>query len=146
MKIYLDNCCFNRPFDNQLEIKIRLETEAKLYIQYLIQKKKLQIVWSYILDFENSKNPFEERKQQIERWKIFAVEDIEENDTILAIGRKLEKIGLKKIDALHIACAIYAKCNYFITTDKVILKKAKRIKEIIVIDPINFIREALNAY
>jgi len=146
MKIYLDNCCFNRPFDNQLEIKIRLETEAKLYIQYLIQKKKLQIVWSYILDFENSKNPFEERKQQIERWKIFAVEDIEENDTILAIGRKLEKIGLKKIDALHIACAIYAKCNYFITTDKGILKKAKRIKEIIVIDPINFIREALNAY
>ena len=146
MKIYLDNCCFNRPFDNQLEIKIRLETEAKLYIQYLIQKKKLQIVWSYILDFENSKNPFEERKQQIERWKIFAVEDIEENDTILAIGRKLEKIGLKKIDALHIACAIYAKCNYFITTDKGLLKKAKRIKELIVIDPINFIREALNAY
>ena len=146
MKIYLDNCCFNRPFDNQLDIKIRLETEAKLYIQYLIQKKKLQIVWSYILDFENSKNPFEERKQQIERWKIFAVEDIEEKDAILAIGRKLEKIGLKKIDALHISCAIYAKCNYFITTDKGILKKAKRIKELIVIDPINFIREALNAY
>ena len=67
MKIYLDNCCLNRPFDNQLDIKIRLETEAKLYIQYLIKKKKLQIVWSYILDFENSKNPFEERKQQIER-------------------------------------------------------------------------------
>jgi predicted nucleic acid-binding protein len=139
MKIYLDNCCLNRPFDNQLDIKIRLETEAKLYIQYLIQKKKLQIVWSYILDFENSKNPFEERKQQIERWKIFAVEDIEENDTIL-------KIGLKKIDALHIACAIYAKCNYFITTDKGILKKAKRIKELIVIDPINFINEVLDAY
>ena len=125
MKIYLDNCCLNRPFDNQLDIKIRLETEAKLYIQYLIQKKKLQIVWSYILDFENSKNPFEERKQQIERWKIFAVEDIEENDTILTIGQKLEKIGLKKIDALHIACAIYA---------------------IIVIDPVNFISEVLDAY
>ena len=56
------------------------------------------------------------------------MEDIEENDAILAIGRKLEKIGLKKVDALHISCAIYAKCNYFITTDKGILKKAKRIK------------------
>jgi len=83
---------------------------------------------------------------KIERWKIFAVEDIEENDTILTIGQKLEKIGLKKIDALHIACAIYAKCNYFITTDKGILKKAKRIKELIVIDPINFISEVLDAY
>ncbi len=146
MKVYLDNCCFNRPFDNQLDIKIRLETEAKLYIQHFIKTGKLQLIWSYILDFENSKNPFEERKWYIERWKMFAVEDIEENATILAIGRKLEKLGLKKIDALHIACAIYAKCNYFITTDKGILKKAKRIKEIIVIHPINFIMEVLDAY
>ena len=41
MRIYLDNCCFNRPFDNQTDIKIRLETEAKLYIQQLIIEKKL---------------------------------------------------------------------------------------------------------
>ncbi len=126
MKIYLDNCCFNRPFDNQLGIRIRLETEAKLHIQQLIRSKKFQLVWSYILDFESSKNPFEERKRQIERWKLFAVEDIEENDTILAIGRKLERFGLKKIDALHVACVIYAKCDYFITTDKGVLKKQKR--------------------
>ncbi len=147
MKIYLDNCCFNRPFDTQLDIKIRLETEAKLYIQQLIKNRKLQLVWSYILDFENSKNPFEERKRQIERWKIFAVEDIEENDFILKIGKKLEELGLKKIDSLHVACAVYAKCDYFITTDKGILKKAKKINEIFITDPINFIREeVLNAY
>ncbi|MFO7884916.1 MAG: hypothetical protein R6U68_08850 [Desulfobacteraceae bacterium] len=33
MKIYLDNCCFNRPFDDQTSLRIRLETEAKLDIQ-----------------------------------------------------------------------------------------------------------------
>ena len=33
MKIYLDNCCFNRPFDEQSWIRIMLETEAKLRIQ-----------------------------------------------------------------------------------------------------------------
>jgi hypothetical protein len=33
MRIYLDNCCFNRPFDNQTQLKIHLETEAKLFIQ-----------------------------------------------------------------------------------------------------------------
>ena len=146
MKIYLDNCCFNRPFDNQSNITIRLETEAKLYIQQFIQEKKLQIVWSYILDFENSKNPFEERKLKIERWKAFAIEDIKENDTILSIAKQIEKTGLKKIDALHIACAIYAGCNYFITTDKGILKKSKAIKEIFVTDPITFVREVLDAY
>ncbi len=112
----------------------------------LIKNKKIQLVWSYILDFESSKNPFEERKQQIERWKLFAVEDIEENNSILRIAQKLEKISLKKIDTLHIACAIYAKCDYFITTDKGILKKAKKVNEIVITDPINFIREVLDAY
>ena len=70
MKVYLDN----------------LETEAKLYIQQLIIQKKMQLVWSYILDFENSKNPFEERKRKIERWKFLAVEDVEENAEILSIA------------------------------------------------------------
>ena len=33
MKLYLDNCMFNRPFDDQSNIKILLESEAKLKIQ-----------------------------------------------------------------------------------------------------------------
>ena len=49
------------------------------------------------------------------------------------------------MDCLHVACAIYSKCDYFITTDKGILKKSKKIKEIIIIDPINFIRELEDA-
>ncbi len=30
MRIYLDNYCFNRPFDDQSQIRINLEAEAKL--------------------------------------------------------------------------------------------------------------------
>lgn len=33
MRIYLDNCCFNRPYDDQSQFKIRIESEAKLAIQ-----------------------------------------------------------------------------------------------------------------
>ena len=33
MRVYLDNCCYNRPFDDQAQLRIRLETEAKLEIQ-----------------------------------------------------------------------------------------------------------------
>lgn len=44
MKIYLDNCCFNRPYDDQTQIRISLETQAKLYIQDLVKKKKLGVV------------------------------------------------------------------------------------------------------
>lgn len=40
MRVYLDNCSFNRPFDEQKQIKIQLETEAKLDIQSDILKGK----------------------------------------------------------------------------------------------------------
>ena len=50
MRIYLDNCCFNRPFDDQKQLRIRIEAEAKLNIQENIRAGKLELVWSYILD------------------------------------------------------------------------------------------------
>ena len=62
MKVYLDNCCLNRPFDDQTQLRIRLESEAKLKVQEEIRAGKLQLAWSYILDYENRKNPFQERR------------------------------------------------------------------------------------
>ena len=79
MKIYLDNCLFNRPFDEQSHIRIRIETEAKLAIQEEIRRGTYQLIWSYILDYENRKNPFRERQEQIMKWKKYAITDIEEN-------------------------------------------------------------------
>ena len=64
MLIYLDNCSFNRPFDDQKQIRIRIETEAKLYIQENIVSGKFQLAWSYILEFENEANPFPEKKKR----------------------------------------------------------------------------------
>ena len=34
MRIYLDMCCFNRPYDDQTQPRIRIETEAKVVIQH----------------------------------------------------------------------------------------------------------------
>jgi hypothetical protein len=33
LRVYLDNCSFNRPFDDQMQLKVILETEAKQFIQ-----------------------------------------------------------------------------------------------------------------
>ena len=62
MKVYLDNCCLNRPFDDQTQLRIRLESEAKLKVQEEIRAGKLQLAWSYILDYENRKNPLQESR------------------------------------------------------------------------------------
>jgi len=143
MKIYLDNCCFNRPFDDQSNLRIRLEAEAKLKIQEETRNGMFELIWSYILDYENSKNPFKERREQIAKWRKYAVEDVVESQEVLGVARMLQEQGLKIIDSLHLACAIQASSDYFLTTDDGILKKATLIPRIKVTDPIGFIKEVL---
>ncbi len=141
MKIYLDNCCFNRPYDDQSHLRIRLEAEAKMKIQEDIRKGDFKLVWSYILDYENEKNPFRERREQISKWKKYAIADIIESKTVLELAGTLLDKGIRKIDSLHIACAIQAGADYFLTTDDGILKKARLVEQIHVADPIGFIKE-----
>ena len=124
--------------------RIRLESEAKLKIQEEIRAGKFQLAWSYILDYENNKNPFRERKIRINGWKKYAAQSIEASADLLEKANSLNRIGLQKIDSLHIACAFLSECEYFLTTDDKILKRANKISDIIVTDPIVFIKEILS--
>ena len=58
MRVYLDNCCYNRPFDDQTQLKVRLETEAKLFVQQLMRAGAVEYVWSDMLANEVA-NPLE---------------------------------------------------------------------------------------
>ncbi|MCP4698233.1 MAG: type II toxin-antitoxin system VapC family toxin [Gammaproteobacteria bacterium] len=138
MRVYLDNCCFNRPFDDQSFLAIRLETEAKLDIQEKIKTGRLSLGWSYILDYENNANPFMERRMEIQTWKELADAFVEETPEILADMDSMILVGLKSVDALHVACAVALRCESFLTVDKGILKKAAAIPAVNVINPINF--------
>jgi len=139
-RLYLDNCCFNRPYDDQSVLKNYLEAEAKIYIQKEILQKNYELAWSYIMDYEISFNPFSERKIQILKWKNLAIVDINESNEVTGIANEIieKNINIKPKDALHLSCAIKAECNFFITTDTKILNKA--IQNIIITDPIDFIR------
>ena len=139
MKIYLDNCCFNRPYDDQSHIRIRLESEAKLKIQEDIRNGDIQLVWSYILDYENGKNPFRERREQIAKWRKYATYDVVESESVLKLASILFEKGIRKMDSLHVACAVDASADFFLTTDDGILKKAALVEQIHVTDPIGFI-------
>ena len=144
MIIYLDNCCFNRPFDDQQQLRIRLEAEAKLRIQEAVRSGDLELAWSYILDFENESNPFLDRRERTREWRRYAKTDCVENLAIKSMAESLRQKGLRKIDALHVACAIHAGCDYFITTDDRILNKSETINDITIDDPIGFIKKELS--
>ncbi|MCK4765053.1 MAG: PIN domain protein [Candidatus Aminicenantes bacterium] len=139
MRIYLDNCCFNRPFDDQRQVKIKLESEAKLFVQARIAEHQIHLVWSYILDYENDFNPFKERRDSIRKWKKYAVVDIEETGWIIKKARTITNLGVKSKDSLHVACAVASKCDYFLTTDVRLINKLKNFQELAVINPLSFI-------
>ena len=138
MKIYLDNSVLNRPFDNQSIPKIRLETIALFYILELIEKKKVKLVNSSIIEYENSKNPFIERKLWIE--KIFSKATIYQKITpeIKKLAKEIEKQRISPLDSLHLSSAIASKVDYFITCDYTLVKRYKN--KLQVINPIDFIQ------
>ena len=137
IKIYLDNCCFNRPYDDQTQMKVAIETLAKLHIQELVLKREIDIVWSYVLKFENSQNIFEAKRATIARWEKISVQFIGKSDKITDLARQISSTGIQPVDALHIACAITAHCDYLITVDNRMLKHKN--DKIIICNPIDFI-------
>ncbi|BAP57933.1 hypothetical protein THII_3636 [Thioploca ingrica] len=131
---------FNRPFDDQKQIRIRLESEAKLYLQEPIKVGNLKLVWSYMMDFENEQNPFAERREAIKRWKKWALVDVSETAALLDQANRLITLGLNGKDALHVASAIEGQAQYFLTTDDKMMKKLLGFNKIQVISPIEFIK------
>jgi predicted nucleic acid-binding protein len=144
MLLYLDNCCFNRPFDDQKQIRIRIETEAKLYIQENIVLGQFKLAWSYMLDYENNANPYYERKETIKNWKKHSVIDTNQTEDIILLANKLHNTGIKSKDALHVACATIMNCTYFITTDINLLKKLRNFEKIKALNPVEFINHLEN--
>jgi predicted nucleic acid-binding protein len=136
IKMYLDNCVYNRPYDDQIQPKVAIETLAKLHIQELVLKREIDIVWSYILKFENSRNVFAAKRAAIAQWEKISVSFVQKSDSVTALARHIAASGMKPVDSLHIACAITAQCNYLITVDKRMLKYQDN--RIIICNPVDF--------
>ena len=142
LKIYLDNCCYNRPYDDQSQVRVSLESQAKLYIQRQIVARRLELVSSYVLLSENLANPVKSKRENIRDFidansAIFVSSANE--DKIDMKAEEIMRTGIKYADACHVACAILAGCESFITTDKRLLKY--QTDEIRMLNPVNFVSE-----
>ena len=139
IKVYLDTCCYNRPYDDQTQLRINLEAQAKLFIQKRIVDGKLELIYSFISVYENSQNPYSIRKNAISDFFSNASIYISEDNVNVIKQRASEimKTGIKTKDALHISCAIEGKADYFITTDIRLLKYSS--DEVKIINPIDLI-------
>lgn len=124
MKIYLDVCCINRPFDDQNQDRIRMESEAVLAIL-----KRCLIDWTLMgseaIDYEISRIPDAERRRKLERIASISIEKILVDEAIAARALEIENLGLGGVDALHVSCA--ERCaDVMLTTDDEIIRAALR--------------------
>jgi predicted nucleic acid-binding protein len=129
--IYLDVCCFNRPFDNQAQERIRLESEAVAAILTRCQRGEWQLVGSEAIDIELKGVSDDERKKQIQLWIASAKAKIPIAEQIETRGLELIEIGFKDFDAFHIACAEAGKADILLTTDDRMLRLAARHQKLL---------------
>ena len=145
LKLYLDTCCYNRPFDNLEQEKINLEANA---IENIFRKhinKEIEIYKSMVIDFEISKIKLDNKRRQVEDlYDAMELSQISYTQEIKQRALELKQFNIKDMDALHLACAKSANIDYFITTDRLLINASKRANlKIRVINPIEFIMEVI---
>jgi predicted nucleic acid-binding protein len=144
MKIYMDNCCLNRPFDNQADLRVHLEAEAIKTIITLVERQIWQLVSSPILKFEIAKLTDEPRKIELRLMESLASEVIEINSSMINRAKQFESFGVQAFDALHLACS-ENNADIFLTVDDKFIKKAQTINglKITVRNPLVWLNEVL---
>ncbi|MBP5544062.1 MAG: PIN domain-containing protein [Kiritimatiellae bacterium] len=118
-----------------------METEAKLHVQYLMRTGVLEYVWSDMLVVEAGDCPIIDQREKILSWRHGASVFVEITAEIERNAGLIMDLGVKTGDALHLACAAYAKCDWFFTVDRGILKKVNNIGAMRVANPLRYIEE-----
>ena len=105
MNLYFDVCCLNRPFDDQSQLRVRLEAEAVLSIMERAELYRWTIFGSEVIDFEIAQSPNQDRRNKAANLATIANEHIEIDVWITRRAEVLSFCGFKSMDALHLACA-----------------------------------------
>ena len=143
-RMYLDNCCLSRPFDDQTQDRIRLETEAILLILAHLYTRKWQWIASEVSMFEADQNLDLRQRFRVKFLLTYAHQTVSVDVTETERGKHFESLGFKPFDALHLACAESGRADFLLTTDDRMLKKAKSLSSqlsIRVENPLTWLQE-----
>lgn len=142
MKVYLDMSALKRPFDDQTQGRIWLEAQAVIRMMNGFHARLFELCNSEVLLYENDLNPNLDRRDRVSRLlETFGGPRLMD-ESVLRIASNVLSSGIKALDALHLACAVQSKVDYFITCDDELLKRASRVGlPMRITDPITFVKE-----
>lgn len=145
-RIYLDVCCLNRPFDNQTQNLIYLETQAIMTIINQCEMGVWKLINSDVLVAELNQSPDLEKLKNVKKIISLAKIKVLSNSKLKERTIQLQKLGFSNYDAAHLASAEKAKADIFLTTDDRLLKKAinyAQLLNISVNNPIQWLIEII---
>ena len=143
MRIYLDACSLQRPLDDRAQPRINVEAEAVLTILRLVESGDVELLSSEVLQFEIARIPDAPRQAKASEMLKLASQVLELVDAMEVQAESFIKVGIKPMDALHLASASWTKADYFCTCDDKLLKKCKKVKSLNtkVVSPLQLIAE-----
>jgi hypothetical protein len=143
MRVYLDMCCLKRPFDDQAQPRIHLESEAVLAL-LSAPAESVEVLRGAGLDLENDQNPVAHRAAKVGRWlQALPLMDLPDA-SLQPRTADLMGLGFKNFDAFHLACAELGGAEVFCTCDDRLLAAASRhVKDlnVRVVNPIELAKE-----
>ena len=142
--VYLDACCLNRPFDDQLQLRVRLESESILWLLNNVQLGHWSWTSSQVLEWEISQTPSVPRRERVLQLFEIATTVVATTNAMLNRAAQLRGLGFKAFDALHLACAEQSNCDVFLSTDDRLLRLSRRIAVQLTIrveNPVDWVRE-----
>ena len=142
MRIYLDNCCYNRPYDDKTEKRVHDEAKAIFKIINNTKKSSADIILgSDILqtEIESIKNATKLESVMI-MYEQTVSQNIELTEEVEKIADSIvAKSNIHQMDALHLASAIVGKAETFLTVDDKLIKACNKLNlNMKVINPLEF--------
>ncbi len=126
MRIYFDNCAYNRPYDDLSNWEVNLEAQTKIKIQEMVRSGDYELVTSEMSLYELDNGPDATRKANIraymEEYSSVHVGP-KRNGEVQSLAREIMNVGVKYKDACHAASALIADCDYLISTDYRFIKR-----------------------
>ncbi len=140
----MDNCCLNRPSDDQSSPRVHLESEAIKTVIDLIEQGTWELLSSDVLDYEISNISDEKKRRNLQGISGMAIKTISLTATIKDRANYFESFGLQAFDAMHLACA-ENNSDILLTVDDRFIKKANKINDLKVKtkNPLQWLEEVL---
>lgn len=143
MKVYFDNCCYNRLFDDRSNIKNYLEREAVLIVMQKAFENELEIVGSDILEIEIANIKNDEKRNDVEGvYQALVSESVKVTTEVKERAAQIGQLSnIRNFDSLHLASA-EMNADVLLTTDIKFLKGCHGIKlKVEVKNPVEFVME-----